>query len=53
MVFILFLVIKYRIISHNRKWFTLGALRAAIFLARNKGFYRFEDVFDEILGLQN
>ncbi len=39
--------------ARSRKGFALGALRAAIFLAKNKGFYRFEDVFDEILGLQN
>ncbi len=39
--------------ARNRKGFALGALRAAVFLAQKKGFYRFEDVFDEILSLQN
>ena len=45
--------IELRHTARNRKGFALGALRAAKFLADNKGFYRFEDVFDEILGLQN
>ncbi len=38
--------------ARNREGFALGALRAAKFISQKKGFYRFEDVFDEILALQ-
>jgi len=38
--------------ARSRKGFALGALRAARFISGKSGFYRFEDVFDEILALQ-
>ncbi len=35
--------------ARNRQGFALGALRAAKFISDKRGFYRFEDVFDQIL----